>query len=67
MKTKKLFLTVLVILLVAAPLCVMATGKGEGAKTGTVKFWHGYPEYDVVLTWSLRIWRPRTSWRQTLA
>ena len=44
----RLFLAALLLLALVFPLNLFANGQDEGEKTGTVNFWHGYPEFDVV-------------------
>ncbi|HUV09043.1 MAG TPA: extracellular solute-binding protein [Spirochaetia bacterium] len=44
-----LSLFLMLLLVLVTPAALLASGKGEAAKKeGTLKFWHGYPEYDVV-------------------
>jgi len=49
MKAKmKIFLAALLLLALLLPLNLIAGGQAEAKKTGTVKYWHGYPEFDPV-------------------
>jgi len=44
---KKLVIALLLLALIL-PTVAFAGGQAEGKKEGTIKYWHGYPEYDVV-------------------
>jgi multiple sugar transport system substrate-binding protein len=39
---------VLLLLALVLPAAAFAGGQGEAKKAGTIQYWHGYPEYDVV-------------------